>query len=162
MKQLCFLPSTHSPHITGSVVVSEPAQECPYAELYGRKVRADRAMGYGKLEVLGSKLKAKLHSRDRRGINGEFHVRSERFSHGLGRRTGPVAVFVYSWRRVPGLWSMMASLEPCFLQDRPRGMVSGVEEREVFGLGSPQGWQLRGLWSWKPDTVFSKEQGKYL
>lgn len=73
-----------------------------------------------------------------------------------------MTVFVYSWKRVPGLWSMMASLEPCFLQDRPRGMVSGVEEGEVFGLGSPQGWQLRGLWTWKPDTVFTKEQGKYL
>lgn len=57
--------------MTGSVVVGGPAQECPYAELHGRKVRADRAMGYGKLEVLGSKLKAKLHSRDRRRISGE-------------------------------------------------------------------------------------------
>lgn len=118
--------------MTCSVVVNGPAQECPYTELHGRKVRADRAVGYGKLEVLDSKLKAKLHSRGRRGISGEFHVISERISHGLGRRTGPVAVFVYSWKRVLGLWSIMASLEPCFLLDRPRGMVSGVEGRDLW------------------------------
>lgn len=71
-----------------------------------------------------------------------------------------MAVFVYSWERAPGLWSIMASLEPCFLQDRPRGMVSGVEEEEVFGLGFPHGWRLRGLWSWKPETsVFTKGAG---
>lgn len=56
-----------------------------------------------------------------------------------------MAVFVYRWERAPGLWSIMASLEPCFLQGRLRGMVSGVEEEEVFGLSSPQGWRLRGL-----------------
>lgn len=48
----------------------------------------------------------------------------------------PVAVSVYRWERAPGLWSIMAYLEPCFLQDRPRGMVRSAEDREVFGLDS--------------------------
>lgn len=74
-----------------------------------------------------------------------------------------MAVFVCRWERAPDLGSMMASLEPCFLQDKPRGLVSGVEEEEVFGLDSPQGWRLRGLWSWKPETsVCTKGQGKDL
>lgn len=93
-------------------------------------------MGYGKLEVLGSKLKGKLHSRDRRGISGEFHVRSEKTSYRLGGRT---VQWLYCVQVGEGLWSIMACLEPCFLQDRPRGMVSNVEEEEVFGLDSPQG-----------------------
>lgn len=50
-----------------------------------------------------------------------------------------------------------------FLQGRYRGMVRGVEEEEVFGLDSPQGWRLRGLWSWKPEnSIFTKGKRKYL
>lgn len=71
-----------------------------------------------------------------------------------------MAVFVSRWERAPDLWSIMASLEPCFLQDGPRGVVSGVEEEEVFSLGSPHGWRLRRLQSWKAGTsVFTKGRG---
>lgn len=31
----------------------------------------------------------------------------------------------------------MTSREPCYLLDRPMEMVSGTEEEEDFGLGSP-------------------------
>lgn len=72
-------PEALFPHVNGSVVVSGPAQSCPYAELHGRKLCQTWPMGYGNLEVLGCKLKAKLCSRDRKGISVEFHVRSEGF-----------------------------------------------------------------------------------
>lgn len=92
-------------------------------------------MEWGKLEELGSKLEVKLYSRDGRGTGGGIQERSER-----ARKKGcPEFVFVCKWQRAPGLWNLMTSRKPCFLLDRPREMVSGTEEEEVFGLGSPQG-----------------------
>lgn len=70
-------------------------------------------------------------------------------------------VFVYKCERASCLWSVMTSYEPCSPLDRPREMVSGIEEEEeVFGLGPPQRSRRkpRRLLSWRP--VFSARAGR--
>lgn len=57
----------------------------------------------------------------------------------MGEEAGcPVAVFVYRWERAPGLWTIMASLEPCYLQNRPRGMVSVLRRKRSLAWTLPK------------------------
>lgn len=77
-------PETRSPHVWfgGGEWSSSGMSICRTAW-----EKALSRLTHGLWKAGSTGLKAKLHSRDRRGISGEFHVRSEMISYGLGRRT---------------------------------------------------------------------------